>query len=50
MDHSPAALDGTLECGDELLAVNNKCVRGRTKSQVAQMILLSVVRLIVVFL
>lgn len=42
-DNSPAALDGTLESGDEILAINNECVRGRTKLQVAQMIQTSVV-------
>ncbi|XP_050526676.1 PRKCA-binding protein [Daktulosphaira vitifoliae] len=41
-DNSPAAIDGTLDSGDELLAVNNECVRGRTKLQVAQLIQSSV--------
>ncbi|XP_060878322.1 PRKCA-binding protein-like [Metopolophium dirhodum] len=45
-DNSPAALDGTLESGDELLAINNECVRGHTKLQVAQMIQSSVGRVI----
>lgn len=49
-DNSPASLDGTLESGDEILAINNECVRGRTKLQVAQMIQSSVVSLIIYIL
>lgn len=48
-DNSPSAVDGTLESGDEILAINNECVRGHTKLQVAQMIQSSVVSIICVF-
>ena len=37
-DKSPAATDGTLEAGDEILAVNNKPMKGKTKTQVAEII------------
>ncbi|XP_017461739.1 PREDICTED: PRKCA-binding protein-like, partial [Rhagoletis zephyria] len=37
-DGTPAALDGTLEAGDELLSVNGKTVKGATKVEVAKMI------------
>ncbi|XP_001946500.2 PRKCA-binding protein-like [Acyrthosiphon pisum] len=38
LEDSPAALDGTLESGDEILAINNERVSGRHKSQVSKMI------------
>lgn len=37
-DNTPAAKDGSLAAGDELVAVNNKSVKGRTKVEVARMI------------
>ncbi|KAL2725317.1 PRKCA-binding protein isoform X1 [Vespula squamosa] len=37
-DNTPAALDGTLQSGDELVAVNGVSVRGKTKVEVAKMI------------
>ncbi|XP_076277325.1 protein interacting with PRKCA 1 isoform X2 [Lasioglossum baleicum] len=37
-DNTPAALDGTLQAGDELVAVNGSSVRGKTKVEVAKMI------------
>ena len=37
-DNSPAAVDGTLQSGDELVAVNGASVRGKTKVEVAKMI------------
>ncbi|KAI4495744.1 hypothetical protein M0802_008367 [Mischocyttarus mexicanus] len=37
-DNTPAALDGTLQSGDELVAVNGVSVRGKTKVEVARMI------------
>ena len=37
-DNTPAALDGTLQSGDELVAVNGASVRGKTKVEVAKMI------------
>ncbi|XP_033339505.1 protein interacting with PRKCA 1 isoform X1 [Megalopta genalis] len=37
-DNTPAALDGTLQAGDELVAVNGTSVRGKTKVEVAKMI------------
>jgi len=43
LEYSPTALNGTLESGDELLAINDERVRGRNKMQVAQMIQSSVV-------
>jgi len=50
LDNSPAALDGTLESGDELLAVNNERVSGRHKHQVSEMIRTSSVSLIVLII
>lgn len=32
------ASDGTLECGDEITAVNNESVKGKSKVEVAKMI------------
>ncbi|KAM7352527.1 protein interacting with PRKCA 1 isoform 2-T2 [Cochliomyia hominivorax] len=37
-DNTPAAREGSLESGDELLAINNTSVKGKTKVQVAKMI------------
>lgn len=37
-DNTPVALDGTLQSGDELVAVNGASVRGKTKVEVAKMI------------
>lgn len=37
-DNSPAAVDGTLEPGDELLAINGTSVKGANKTEVAQLI------------
>jgi len=46
LDNSPAAIDGTLECGDELLAINNERVSGRHKLELSKMIESSSVSLI----
>ncbi len=37
-DNTPAAKDGTLAAGDELVGVNGTSVKGRTKVEVARMI------------
>ncbi|KAL6444402.1 hypothetical protein ACFW04_001927 [Cataglyphis niger] len=37
-DNTPVALDGTLQAGDELVAVNGASVRGKSKVEVAKMI------------
>ncbi|XP_067205782.1 PRKCA-binding protein isoform X2 [Linepithema humile] len=37
-DNTPVALDGTLQAGDELVAVNGTSVKGKTKVEVAKMI------------
>lgn len=37
-DYSPAAIDGTLQSGDELVAINGVSVKGKTKVEVAKMI------------
>ncbi|XP_063228846.1 PRKCA-binding protein isoform X2 [Bacillus rossius redtenbacheri] len=37
-DNTPAAKDGTLQCGDELVGVNGMSVKGKTKVEVAKMI------------
>jgi len=37
-DNTPVALEGTLQAGDELVAVNGASVRGKTKVEVAKMI------------
>ncbi|KAL0100508.1 hypothetical protein PUN28_019665 [Cardiocondyla obscurior] len=37
-DNTPVALDGTLQAGDELVAVNGASVKGKTKVEVAKMI------------
>ncbi|XP_015595335.1 PRKCA-binding protein isoform X2 [Cephus cinctus] len=37
-DNTPAALEGTLQSGDELVAVNGASVKGKTKVEVAKMI------------
>ncbi|XP_032675594.1 PRKCA-binding protein isoform X1 [Odontomachus brunneus] len=37
-DNTPVAVDGTLQSGDELVAVNGASVRGKTKVEVAKMI------------
>ena len=37
-DNTPAARDGTLEAGDELVGVNGANVKGKTKVEVAKMI------------
>ena len=37
-DNTPAAGDGTLEAGDEIISVNGKCCKGSTKVEVAKLI------------
>lgn len=37
-DNTPAAKDGTLASGDEIVAVNGQTAKGRTKVEVAKMI------------
>lgn len=37
-DGTPAAKEGTLQSGDELLAVNGASVKGKTKVSVAKMV------------
>ncbi|XP_059496851.1 PRKCA-binding protein [Stegostoma tigrinum] len=37
-DNTPAALDGTLAAGDEIVGVTGKSVKGKTKVEVAKMI------------
>jgi len=37
-DNTPAAKDGTLASGDEIVGVNGASVKGRTKVEVARMI------------
>ena len=37
-DNTPATKDGTLASGDEIVGVNGKSVKGRTKVEVARMI------------
>ncbi|KAI1297178.1 PRKCA-binding protein [Halotydeus destructor] len=37
-DNTPAAVDGTLQSGDELIGVNGASVKGKTKVEVAKMI------------
>lgn len=37
-DNTPAAKDGTLASGDEIVAVNSETAKGRTKVEVAKMI------------
>ncbi|KAH9525955.1 PRKCA-binding protein [Dermatophagoides farinae] len=37
-ENTPAAKDGTLEAGDEIISVDGKCVKGSTKVEVARMI------------
>ncbi|KAM3956359.1 protein interacting with PRKCA 1 [Aphomia sociella] len=37
-DNTPAAKDGTLQSGDELVGVNGQSVKGKTKVEVAKMI------------
>lgn len=37
-DGTPAALEGSLESGDELLGINGQSVKGKTKVEVAKMI------------
>lgn len=37
-DNTPAAKDGTLQSGDELIAVNGQTVKGKSKVEVAKMI------------
>ncbi|XP_017780352.1 PREDICTED: PRKCA-binding protein isoform X2 [Nicrophorus vespilloides] len=37
-DNTAASKDGTLQSGDELVAVNNQAVKGKTKVEVAKMI------------
>lgn len=37
-DNTPAAKDGTLQSGDEIVGVNGQSVKGRTKVEVARMI------------
>ncbi|KAG5321498.1 PICK1 protein, partial [Acromyrmex heyeri] len=37
-DNTPVAADGTLQAGDELVAVNGASVKGKTKVEVAKMI------------
>ena len=35
-DNTPAAKDGTLQAGDEIVGVNGKSMRGKTKVDVAR--------------
>lgn len=37
-DNTPAAKDGILQAGDELVGINNQSVKGKTKVEVAKMI------------
>lgn len=37
-DNTAASRDGTLQSGDEIVAVNNQSVKGKTKVEVAKMI------------
>ncbi|XP_044735519.1 PRKCA-binding protein isoform X2 [Chrysoperla carnea] len=37
-DNTPAAKDGTLQAGDELIGINGQSVKGKTKVEVAKMI------------
>lgn len=37
-DNTAASKDGTLQSGDELIAVNSQTVKGKTKVEVAKMI------------
>ena len=37
-DNTPAAKDGTLQAGDEIVGVNGKSLRGKTKVDVARAI------------
>ena len=37
-DNTPAAKDGTLQAGDEIVGVNGKSLRGKTKVDVAKAI------------
>nr|XP_027200177.1 PRKCA-binding protein-like isoform X2 [Dermatophagoides pteronyssinus] len=37
-ENTPAAKDGTLEAGDEIISVDGKCVKGSTKVEVARII------------
>lgn len=37
-DNTPAAKDGTLQAGDEIVGVNGKSMRGKTKVDVARAI------------
>ena len=37
-DNTPASRDGSLAAGDEIIGVNNKSVKGKTKVEVAKMI------------
>ena len=37
-DNTPAAINGQLASGDEIVSINNKSVKGLTKSQLAKMI------------
>lgn len=37
-DNTPTAADGTLQAGDELVAINGASVKGKTKVEVAKMI------------
>jgi C-terminal processing protease CtpA/Prc len=37
-DNTPAAKEGTLASGDELVGVNGQSVKGKTKVEVAKMI------------
>jgi PRKCA-binding protein len=43
-DNTPAAKDGSLAAGDEIIGVNNKSVKGKTKVEVAKLIQASKVR------
>ena len=44
-DNTPASRDGSLAAGDEIIGVNNKSVKGKTKVEVAKLIQSSKVRL-----
>ena len=45
-DNTPASREGTLESGDEITAVNNKSVKGKTKNEVVKAIQTSSVRIL----
>lgn len=48
-DNTPAAFDGTLQSGDEIIGVNGISCKGKTKVQAAKMIQASKVGLLICF-